>query len=246
MNSVFNNYKGTHGPPGMRTQGESYLLEARGLTKSVPMGKETLSIVKGVSIGIKPGEAVSIVGPSGSGKSTLLHLLGTLDKPNSGELFFAGEDMLQKSEEELALFRNKSLGFVFQFHHLLPEFTALENVMMPVRLAGGSKSHARDLARDLLVKVGLESRQEHFPSQMSGGELQRVAVVRALVNRPKILMADEPTGNLDTQHSYSIQNLFFQLKETLGLALVVVTHDERFARRFGRVLRLNDGQWVTH
>lgn len=222
------------------------MLLANNISKAVPMGASELQILKGVSLQMRAGEAVCIVGPSGSGKSTLLHMLGTLDRPTGGELFFEGQNLMTKSDEELAAFRNQTLGFVFQFHHLLPEFTALENTMMPARIGGKAKSEARDLAMNLLEKVGLLPRKDHFPSQLSGGELQRVAIARALVNGPRILMADEPTGNLDTQHSYAIQNLFFQLKESLGLSLLIVTHDDRFARRFGRVLRLADGQWVSH
>lgn len=222
------------------------LIKARGIRKSYAQGVSELSILKGVDIDIKAGEAVSIVGSSGAGKSTLLHILGTLDRPNAGEVFFEGENLFQKSEEDMARFRNDKMGFVFQFHHLLAEFTAVENVMMPCRIHGESKAAARAKALHLLDQMGLRERADHYPSQLSGGELQRVAISRALVRRPQVLFADEPTGNLDSQNSQMIQKLFFQLKEQYGLTLVVVTHDAGFAQKFGRVLRISDGQWAVN
>lgn len=220
------------------------LLRAQGIRKSYPQGAGELSILKGLDLEVRAGESVSIVGASGSGKSTLLHILGTLDRPNAGEVFFEGESLFVRDEETLAHFRNTKMGFVFQFHHLLAEFTAVENVMMPCRIAGEDKETARAKALELLERIGLGSRADHYPSQLSGGELQRVAIARALVRRPLILFADEPTGNLDSQNSQMIQKLFFELKDQYGLTLIVVTHDAGFADRFGRRMRISDGQWA--
>ncbi len=203
-----------------------------------------LEILKGLDFEIAGGEAVSIVGASGAGKSTFLHILGTLDRPTSGSVFFNNEDLFGKSDASLSEFRAQKLGFVFQFHHLLGEFTAIENVMLPGRIVGMSVSECRSRAASLLDYLGLGDRLEHYPSQLSGGEQQRVAIARALFHRPPLLLADEPTGNLDSANSAKIQDLFFQLKEELGLTLVVVTHDSRFAARFPRSVRMNDGHWV--
>ncbi|OFZ11502.1 MAG: ABC transporter ATP-binding protein [Bdellovibrionales bacterium RBG_16_40_8] len=203
----------------------------------------SISVLSGIELDIYEGESVCILGSSGAGKSTLLHILGTLDQPTLGRVYYKGEELNRKPDEELAQFRNRELGFVFQFHHLLSEFTTLENVMLPVRLGGHSEREAKARALELLKLLGLESRQHHFPSELSGGEQQRVAVARALVQRPKILLADEPTGNLDTQNSLQIQELFFSFKARFGLTLVVVTHDTNFATRFPRRLTLKDGHW---
>lgn len=218
------------------------LLEARDLTKSFQQGASELQILKGVSLAIRPGDTVSIVGPSGSGKSTLMHLLSSLDRPTSGALTVEGRDLLTMSDDELALFRAQTMGYVFQFHHLLSEFTALENVMIPYRIVDDHKGRAREKAAEILEVMGLKERINHYPSQLSGGELQRVAIARALVRRPKILFADEPTGNLDSKTSLAIQRLFFDLKVAYGLTLVVVTHDGSFASKFSRVLRMGDGR----
>ncbi|MBX2993566.1 MAG: ABC transporter ATP-binding protein [Bdellovibrionaceae bacterium] len=222
------------------------ILRAKGIRKSYAQGISELGILKGLDVEIKRGEAVCIVGASGAGKSTLLHILGTLDHPSEGEVFFEDDNLFAKSEEELALFRSAKMGFVFQFHHLLAEFTAVENVMMPCRIAGESKAAAKAKALHLLETLGLRDRADHFPSQLSGGELQRVAIARALVRRPQVLFADEPTGNLDSKNSQMIQKLFFQLKEQYGLTLVVVTHDAGFAQKFSRVLRISDGGWAQN
>lgn len=219
------------------------LLRATGLTKSYPQGAGELSILKGMSLEVREGEAVCIVGSSGSGKSTLLHILGTLDRPTSGELSYEGRDLLTLGDEKLAEFRNTEMGFVFQFHHLVSEFTALENVMLPQLVAHLPEQEARNKAEYWLEKLGLAERMHHFPNELSGGELQRVAIARALVRGPKILFADEPTGNLDSVNGQAIQELFFKLHREHGLALVVVTHDLSFARRFTRVMRLQDGRW---
>ncbi len=220
------------------------LLTARKIRKVYAQGAGELEIVKDLSIDIKKGEAICIVGSSGAGKSTFLHILGTLDRPTDGELRFQGQSLLDMSDEELARFRNREMGFVFQFHHLLSEFTALENVMIPARVAGIDKTEALGRAENLMKQMGLTTRMTHFPSQLSGGELQRVAIARALICKPQILFADEPTGNLDSQNSGMIQDLFFQLKESLGLTLIVVTHDPNFSRKFGKVHRISDGRWV--
>ncbi|HPI41126.1 MAG TPA: ABC transporter ATP-binding protein [Pseudobdellovibrionaceae bacterium] len=221
----------------------SYLISAQNLKKTFPQGAGELSILKGVDFKLKTGEAVAILGASGAGKSTLLQILGTLDRPQSGELHFLGKDLFQMKEEDLALFRNKEIGFVFQFHHLISELTALENVMLPSQIGGEIKSFARHKAEGLLSKLGLSDRLHHYPNELSGGELQRVSIARALVCRPRVLMADEPTGNLDSVNSKIIQDLFFELKESFNLSLIVVTHDLQFAARFPRVLRLKDGHW---
>lgn len=220
------------------------IIKARGLTKGFQQGTSELAILKGVDLDIRAGESISIVGSSGAGKSTLLHILGTLDRPTSGELFCEGVDLLSMNDEDLAQFRNREMGFVFQSHHLLAEFNALENVMIPCRIAGDTKTAAKIKAEMHLDLVGLKDRAHHFPNELSGGELQRVAIARSLVRRPRILFADEPTGNLDTQNSQIIQQIFFQLKEKMGLTLVVVTHDLNFARRFNRCLRISDGRFV--
>ena len=221
----------------------SYLIHAESIKKSFSQGASELEILKGVDFKLKTGEAVAILGASGAGKSTLLQILGTLDLPQSGRLHFLGKDLYQLNEEQLAFFRNKEIGFVFQFHHLIPELTALENVMLPAQIAGEAKSFARQKAEGLLSKFGLSDRMKHYPNELSGGELQRVSIARALVCRPRVLMADEPTGNLDSTNSKIIQDLFFELKESFNLSLVVVTHDLQFAARFPRVLRLKDGHW---
>ncbi|WP_374079435.1 ABC transporter ATP-binding protein [Bdellovibrio bacteriovorus] len=218
-------------------------LKAVDIHKSYTQGSGELEILRGVSLEIKEGEALAILGASGAGKSTLLQIMGTLDRPNRGELFCEGRDLLAMGDEELSRFRNSEMGFVFQFHHLLGEFSAVENVMIPCRVAGEPVKVAKEKALHLLEFMGLSDRAEHFPSQLSGGELQRVAIARALVRHPKILFADEPTGNLDSTTSGKIQELFFRLKEDMKLALVIVTHDLTFATRFPKVYRMKDGQW---
>jgi len=203
-----------------------------------------LRILRELDFEVVSGEAVCILGASGAGKSTFLHILGTLDRPTRGSVFFQGEDLYAKSDAELSAFRSQRLGFVFQFHHLLSEFDALENVMMPGRIAGLSVAECRVRAKELLDYLGLSHRLTHYPSELSGGEQQRVAIARALFHRPPLLLADEPTGNLDSENSLKIQDLFFQLKREMGLTLVVVTHDTRFAARFPRSVKMADGQWV--
>ena len=220
------------------------ILSATGVEKSYPQGSSKLEILKGIDLEVHQGQALCIVGASGAGKSTLLHILGTLDQPTKGEIYFKGEKISSKSEDELAKFRNQKLGFVFQFHHLLSEFTAIENVMLPAQIAGVPTRECRIKADRLLSVLGISHRKKHYPSEMSGGEQQRIAIARALMREPEILLADEPTGNLDTENSRKIQELFFELKERLGLTLIVVTHDSRFASKFPRVLHMADGRWI--
>jgi lipoprotein-releasing system ATP-binding protein len=219
------------------------LLRAQDIHKSYSQGTSDLEVLKGVSLEVRAGEALAILGASGSGKSTLLHIAGTLDKPNKGTLTCEGRDLLAMDDEALASFRNSEMGFVFQFHHLISELTAVENVMIPCRVAGEAPKIAQDRALLLLELMGLTERRDHYPNQLSGGELQRVAIARALVRHPKILFADEPTGNLDSYNSAKIQELFFKLQEQMNLALVVVTHDLSFATKFPKVYRMKDGLW---
>lgn len=225
------------------SDGSNVFLRAVNIHKSYAQGVGELEILRGVSLDIKQGEALAILGASGAGKSTLLQIMGTLDRPTQGELYCEGRDLLKMSDEEISRFRNSEMGFVFQFHHLLGEFSAVENVMIPCRVGGESVKLAREKALHLLNFMGLSERAEHYPNQLSGGELQRVAIARALVRHPKILFADEPTGNLDSATSVKIQDLFFRLQEEMKLALVVVTHDLTFATRFPKVYRMKDGQW---
>lgn len=220
------------------------LIDVKCVTRSYHRDGANMDVLKGVDLQIFEKDAVCILGASGAGKSTLLHILGTLDKPTLGKVLFEGIDLSRKSTAELAQFRGKMMGFVFQFHHLLPEFTALENVMMPCRIAKMNVKDAEYKAKKLLSRLGLEKRMDHYPSQMSGGEQQRVSIARALVRSPRLLLADEPTGNLDSANAQIIQDLFFQLKEEEGLTLVVVSHDRQFANRFPRRLELKDGMWV--
>jgi lipoprotein-releasing system ATP-binding protein len=220
-------------------------LEARGVTKSYPMASGRLEILKGIDLTIEKGEAISIVGASGAGKSTLLHILGTLDRPTLGKVFHRGLDLTKMNDDDLAKHRNQTMGFVFQFHHLLAEFSALENVAMPLRIAGEVPQNALRVAEEQLVSLGLKDRLHHRPNELSGGEQQRVAIARSIVRKPEILFADEPTGNLDTQNAARIQDLMFELHQKLGLTLVVVTHDQAFAGRFPRALRMRDGQWES-
>lgn len=202
----------------------------------------TLEVLKGIDLTIGRGEVVSIVGPSGAGKTTLLQILGTLDRPDSGQVLFDGIDVSAYKEKQLSAFRNQHIGFVFQFHQLLPEFTAVENVMMPALIAGASMSDARSRAMEMLDYLRLTDRATHKPSELSGGEKQRVAVARALVNRPQVILADEPSGSLDTQNKNELHQLFFDLRRELGQTFIIVTHDETLAATTDRTIRLRDGQ----
>ncbi|MEJ2547552.1 MAG: ABC transporter ATP-binding protein [Gemmatimonadota bacterium] len=202
---------------------------------------DPIRVLRGIDLEVERGETVSIVGPSGAGKSTLLHVLGGLDLPTSGRVHLGGRELSQLGDEELARVRNRYVGFVFQFHHLLRDFTALENVMMPQVIAGTERAAARERAVRLLTQVGLENRIEHRPAKLSGGEQQRVAVARALANEPPVLLADEPSGNLDRETSERLHDVLFELVERHGTALVVVTHNTSLADRTDRVLELRDG-----
>jgi lipoprotein-releasing system ATP-binding protein len=215
------------------------------LKKSFQHEGRTLDVLKGIDLNIYQQQILAIVGPSGAGKSTLLHCIGTLDLPTSGRIRLAGEELTTMSSSRLAAVRNRTIGFVFQFHHLLPEFTALENVMLPGLIQGKNRREMERRARSLLEEVKLDHRATHRPGELSGGEQQRVAVARALALDPKIVLADEPTGNLDTATSDAIHDLFFQINREHGTTIVVVTHNPAFAERMPRVVRMKDGR-VDH
>jgi len=218
------------------------LLVARGLKKSYPTGGGgRLEVLRGVDLSTRAGEVVAIVGESGTGKSTLLHLLGALDRPDEGTVLYRGEDIFRKSDEALAKFRNREIGFIFQFHHLLPEFTALENVAMPALIAQQSLAAARPRAMELLEVLGLADRASHRPSELSGGEQQRVAVARALMNEPGLVLADEPTGNLDTRTADRLHHEILRLSREFNYTFVIVTHNLTLAEMVDRVLRLENG-----
>lgn len=217
------------------------MISIENLTKSFG----DLQVLKGVSLNIKKGEVISIVGPSGAGKTTLLQLIGTLDKPSSGTIRFNGEELGKMNESRLATFRNRHIGFVFQFHQLLPEFTALENIIIPALIAGRKRKEAENEAMELLRIMGLEERAQHKPSEMSGGENQRVAVARALINRPDVILADEPSGSLDSHNKEELHRLFFDLRDRLGQTFIIVTHDETLASYTDRTIRMVDGMIET-
>lgn len=217
------------------------ILHARGLVKRYPTATGALEVLSGLDISIHAGELVAVVGESGTGKSTLLHLLGALDRPTEGTVLYRGEDVFAKGDEALAAFRNRAIGFVFQFHHLLPEFSALENVAMPALIAGGPLGEAEPRARELLGSLGLGGRLDHRPGQLSGGEQQRVAVARALMNRPGLVLMDEPSGNLDTRTAETLHHELLRLSRTSSQAFVIVTHNPGLADLADRVLRLEGG-----
>jgi len=218
------------------------LLEVIEVYKGFAKGNSWLDVLQGVTVEINGGEMVAVVGPSGSGKSTLLHLIGALERPDRGTIRFDGRDVFQQSELELAAFRNRHVGFVFQFHHLLPELTALENVMLPGLIARRGRREVMAEATELLATMGLAERMEHRPGELSGGEQQRVAIARALVNHPDLVLADEPTGNLDRQSGEAIQGLLRSLNQTRQQTFIVVTHNEAFAKALDRTVRLIDGK----
>ncbi|MDE7378685.1 MAG: ABC transporter ATP-binding protein [Paraprevotella sp.] len=213
------------------------MIDIRGITKSFG----TLQVLKGINLHIRKGEVVSIVGPSGAGKTTLLQIVGTLDKPDAGRIVLNGIDVQELSKKELAHFRNTQIGFVFQFHQLLPEFTALENVMIPAFIAGKGRKEAEQRARELLDFMGLGERASHKPNELSGGEKQRVAVARALTNNPAVILADEPSGSLDSRNKEELHSLFFDLRDRFGQTFVIVTHDEGLARLTDRTIFMKDG-----
>ena len=217
------------------------MLTARGITKSYG----TLQVLKGIDLNVREGEIVSIVGASGAGKSTLLHILGTLDKPDNGELFLDEKNLLKLNQKQAAKFRNTRVGFVFQFHNLLPEFSALENVCIPGYIAKNPTGSVEAEAKRLLTLLGIGSRTEHKPSQLSGGELQRAAVARALINKPAIVFADEPSGNLDSKNANELHRLFFELRDELNQTFVIVTHNEDLATMADRKLEIRDGMIVS-
>ncbi len=213
------------------------MISTTGITKSYG----ELKVLKGINLEIREKEVVSIVGASGAGKTTLLQIIGTLDQPDSGSIYYNGSDISRLKGKPLASFRNNNIGFVFQFHQLLPEFTALENVCIPAYIAGKGKAEAESRASELLGFLGLTDRLEHKPSELSGGEQQRVAVARALVNSPAVILADEPSGNLDSENKNELHKLFFRLRDTFGQTIVIVTHDRQLAEMSDRILQIKDG-----
>ncbi|MBQ4229625.1 MAG: ABC transporter ATP-binding protein [Bacteroidaceae bacterium] len=217
------------------------MIEIRGIKKSFG----TLEVLKGIDLDIERGKIVSIVGASGAGKTTLLQIMGTLDKPDSGSVVIDGVNVMNLSDAKRSAFRNKHMGFVFQFHQLLPEFTALENVMMPALIGGVSRREAKRRAEELLAFMGLSDRASHKPNELSGGEKQRVAVARALVNKPDVVFADEPSGSLDTQNKQELHRLFFDLRDQFGQTFVIVTHDEQLADIADRKICMQDGRIVN-
>jgi lipoprotein-releasing system ATP-binding protein len=218
------------------------VLEARDVQKNFTQGPVTLEVLQGVMLAVDAGERIAIVGASGSGKTTLLQILGGLDRPTTGHVFVDGQDIHELSEDARGMLRNRALGFVYQFHHLLPEFSALENVAMPLLVRRTAVAEARDKAGEILERVGLAQRLEHRPYQLSGGERQRAAVARALVTQPKIILADEPTGNLDGANAESVFELMLELNRERGTSLVVVTHDMRLASRMERIYEIHAGR----
>lgn len=213
------------------------MIQIENITKSFG----DLQVLKGVNLSIGKGEVVSIVGPSGAGKTTLLQIIGTLDKPDAGSIRFNGEELTRLGSKRLAAFRNKHVGFVFQFHQLLPEFTALENIVIPALVAGRKRKEAEAEALELLNVLGLSERANHKPAELSGGENQRVAVARALINHPDVVLADEPSGSLDSHNKEELHKLFFELRDRLGQTFIIVTHDERLASYTDRTIRMVDG-----
>ncbi len=232
----------TETPAGGRK--DNGMLRVEGVTKTFETGSTALDVLRGIDLEISRSEILAIIGPSGVGKSTLLHIMGTLDRPTKGRVTIDGTDVFALQDEAMAAFRNRTVGFVFQFHHLLRELTALENVMMPCLIAGASGQDATRAAREMLDRVGLAARATHRPGELSGGEEQRVAVARALVNGPSVIMADEPSGNLDRASARDLHNLIWELRESLGQTFVIVTHNPELYERADRVVTLREGRAV--
>jgi len=222
------------------------LLQVQDLRKAYTSNGSLTPVLNGVSITVQAGDMLGVVGPSGAGKSTLLHILGTLDHPSAGRVLYRGEDVFARPPRDLARFRNRRIGFIFQFHHLLPEFSALENTCMPALIAGGDRRQYLEKAYGLLERIGLGSRMRHKPGELSGGEQQRVAVARALIMDPELVLADEPTGNLDSHTGSEVFDLLLEINARTRTALVMVTHNEEFARRMPRCITLRDGEVVPH
>ncbi len=217
------------------------MLQIKNVTRVFKSGLNEVQVLKEINLEVQDAEAICLLGASGSGKSTLLQIMGTLDRPTSGEVNFDSISLLDMNDDELSTFRNEKMGFVFQFHHLVMELTALENVILPCLLVGEDRAEAEAKAQHWFEYLGISDRMTHYPNQLSGGELQRVSIARSLIKNPSILFADEPTGNLDSENSKKVQQLFFQLQKQLGLTLVVVTHDPEFAKQFSKVYRVQDG-----
>ncbi|MEO6694687.1 MAG: ABC transporter ATP-binding protein [Ignavibacteria bacterium] len=219
------------------------LIEVSGLKKSYKVtNKNKLEVLKGINFKIHKEDIVAIIGKSGAGKSTLLHIIGTLDKPNSGKVLFENKNVFDQKEKQIAEFRSKMIGFIFQFHHLLPEFTAIENVLIASMICGDPD---KEKAESLLIEVGLKERMNHKPSELSGGEAQRVAIARALINSPKLILADEPTGNLDSENAEYVMELIFRLREKYKQTFIIVTHNEEFSKRCDTIISLHDGKVIS-
>lgn len=223
----------------------SKVISLKGVNKSYWQGDSSINVLKGISLELNEGESLGLLGPSGCGKSTLLHIAGLLDRPDSGEVIVNGKDAGQLSDYRKTMIRRSEIGFIFQFHHLLPEFTALENVVLPQMIMGAAKSEARKRAEALLGDLGLAARMNHRPSQLSGGEQQRVAIARALANKPKIILADEPTGNLDPHTAGTVFNMFMDLVKNSKMALILVTHNTDLVKKLGKVMTIKDGILAT-
>ncbi len=225
-------------------RGKGPVLELRDIVRAYPQGETFLEVLRGASLSVDEGEAIGLLGPSGSGKSTLLHVAGLLERPNGGHVLLQGRDCVSLSDSQRTKIRREDLGFVYQFHHLLPEFTAIENVTMPQLIGGKRRGRSKDEAERLLSEMGLSGRLEHQPMQLSGGEQQRVAIARALANRPKVLLADEPTGNLDPHTAEAVFDSLLHLVREEGLAAIVATHNIELANLFDRLVHLQDGQLI--